>query len=282
MVHVPDEFIMAYADGQLSTEEKVWFESMLAADHGLRGRLEPFLATGPGQWGVFDTILVTPVPDRLIETVRSGPQAAKPIGVRSSAAEAKATGQWAGLIERFFPNGFGWQPALGYAATLLVGVGIGTALLDTTGPTDDALMKADRDGFIAAGRLQQALDHLPSNAKGLLREGDIRPVLSLRDRDGRFCRQYEIVARTKNGPQGLACRDSEGEWRITVLTGGAETDGMARPASQSDEAAFDGMVGTAVKSLPGHSELSAAEELYLIEKGWAGAPAADDGSTPAN
>ncbi len=280
MVHVPDEFIMAYADGQLSAEERVWFESMLTTEPGLRGRLQPFLATGPGQWAVFDAILSAPVPERLTAAVRLGPQPARPAGARSPSTQRTAAGTWAGVVERFFPDGFGWQPALGYAATLLVGVGLGTALLDT-GPTDDALMRADRDGFVATGRLQQALDGTPSNAKGLVKEGDIRPVLSLRDREGRFCRQYEIVARTQKGPQGLACRETDGEWRITVLTGGADHSGVARPASQDDGARFEGMVGTAVKNLPGHSELSAAEELYLIEKGWTGAPAAD-GDAPGN
>ena len=36
MVHVPDEFIMAYADGQLSDEERVWLEGMLATDAQLQ------------------------------------------------------------------------------------------------------------------------------------------------------------------------------------------------------------------------------------------------------
>jgi hypothetical protein len=84
------------------------------------------------------------------------------------------------------------------------------------------------------------------------------------------CRQYEIVGR-KKGPQGLACREGDGDWRITVLTGG-EDAASARNASQGDNDAVEGMVGTAIKNLPGHSELTAAEELFLIERGWGGAP----------
>lgn len=77
MVHVPDEIIMAYADGQVSAEEKAWFESMLATDPALRSRLNPFVATGPGQFSAFDAILSAPVPDRLLETVRGITPAAK-------------------------------------------------------------------------------------------------------------------------------------------------------------------------------------------------------------
>jgi hypothetical protein len=42
---------------------------------------------------------------------------------------------------------------------------------------------------------------------------------------------------------------------------------------QNDEgAAINSMVGTIVQSLPGQSELTAADELFLIEKGWDNAP----------
>jgi hypothetical protein len=273
MVQVPDEFLMAYADGQVSLEERTWFEGILATDPELRVRLEPFLATGPSQWAAFDSVMQAPIPDRLIQAIRSGGQAAPSAAPRSAVPQSRSKAAKPGLFERLFPNGFGLTPALGYAAALAMGVGIGTSMLSPQTSTDDSLLKADRDGFVATGRLQVALDRSPSNGKNLVREGDIRPVLSLRDRDGRICRQYEIVARQK-GPQGLACREPNGEWRITVMTGGAETGGVARPASQDDQGgALDGMVGEAVKRLPGHNELTAPEELYLIENGWARGPA---------
>lgn len=261
MVHVPDELIMAYADGQVSAEEKAWLEGILAVDPAVRARLEPFLATGPGQFAVFDAILDAPIPDRLIDTIRG----TKPAARVSSPARS-------GLFDRLFPNGFGLTPALGYAAALVAGIGIGSALL--TAPTaEQPLLVTDRDGFIASGRLQTALERVPSGDNKLVKEGDIRPVLTVRDGDGRICRQYEIVGR-KKGPQGLACREGDGDWRITVLTGG-EAAASARNASQSDGNVVDEMVGTAVKNLPGHSELTGAEELFLIERGWGGAPSVE-------
>lgn len=258
MVHVPDELIMAYADGQVSAEEKAWLESILAVDPAIRARLEPFLATGPGRLTAFDAVLDAPIPDRLIDTIRG----TKP-PVRASASART------GLFDRLFPNGFGLTPALGYAAALLAGIGIGSAIL-TAPSAEQPLMVADRDGFIASGRLQSALERVPSGDNKLVKEGDIRPLLTVRDGDGRICRQYEIVGR-KKGPQGLACREGDGDWRITVLTGG-EAAASALNASQSDGNVLDGMVGTAVKNLPGHSELTGAEELFLIERGWGGAP----------
>lgn len=268
MVQVPDEFLMAYADGQVSVEERAWFESILATDPELRVRLEPFLATGPSQWAAFDSIMQSPIPDRLIQTIRSAGQTAPAAAPHAAVPPARSRSAQPGLLDRLFPNGFGLTPALGYAAALALGVGIGTSMLGPRTAPDETLLKADRDGFVAAGRLQVALDRTPSNGKDLVREGDIRPVLSLRDREGRICRQYEIIARQR-GPQGLACREPNGAWRITVMTGGAETGGVARPASQDDQnGTLDGLVGTAVKSLPGHNELTAADELYLIENGW--------------
>lgn len=260
MVHVPDEIIMAYADGQVSAEERAWFESMLATDPALRTRLNPFVATGPGQFTAFDAVLSVPVPDRLLQTVRG------------TAPVTKKRVEPPSLLERLFPNGFSLMPAIGYAATLLVGIGVGSALL-TSGQKDETLVRADRDGFVAAGRLQVALDRTPSNDKRLIKEGDIRPVLTVRDREGRVCRQYEIIGPGKAGPQGFACRETDGDWRIRVLTGGTDQNGRTQTVGQNNEdGAINSMVGTVVKSLPGQSELTAAEELFLIEKGWSGAP----------
>lgn len=258
MVHVPDELIMAYADGQVSPEEKVWLDGILAVDPAVRSRLEVFVATGPGQFSPFDSIMNAPIPDRLIATVR---------GTRS---DARPPAPQPSLLERFFPNGFGLMPAASYAAALVVGVGIGSALL-TAPPAQDPLIVADREGFVASGRLEVALDSQVSGNKNLVNEGDIRPLVTVRDGEGRVCRHYEIVGRRK-GPQGLACRERDGNWRITVLTGG-EAGASARNASQGGGDVMDEMIGTAIKSMPAHSELTGAEELYLIDKGWGGVPA---------
>jgi hypothetical protein len=258
MVHVPDELIMAYADGQVSPEEKVWLDGILAVDPAVRARLEVFAATGPGHFSPFDSVLSAPIPDRLIATVR---------GTRS---ETRAAAPRQSLIERFFPNGFGLMPAAGYAAALALGFGIGSALLSSPSTTLPLII-ADRDGFVASGDLQVALDTKVSGDKELVNEGDIRPVLTVRDGEGRVCRHYEIVQRRK-GPQGLACRERDGKWRITVLTGG-EAGASARNASQGESDVLDGVIGTAIKSMPAHSELTGAEEAYLIQQGWGGVPA---------
>ncbi|MCU0733331.1 MAG: hypothetical protein MUE84_17350 [Hyphomonas sp.] len=258
MVHVPDELIMAYADGQVSPEEKVWLESILAVDPAVRSRLDVFVATGPGQFSPFDSVLTAPIPDRLIATVR---------GTRP---EKRAAAPRQSFMERMFPNGFGGLQAVGYAAALAIGVGLGSALM--TAPDDKTpLIVADRDGFVASGDLQVALDTKASGDKELVNEGDVRPVLTVRDGNGRICRHYEIVQRRK-GPQGLACRQANGQWRITVLTGG-EAAASARNASQGEPDVLDGMVGAAIKSMPAHSELTGVEEAYLIENGWGGVPA---------
>jgi hypothetical protein len=262
MVHVPDELIMAYADGQVSPEEKVWLESILAVDPAVRSRLDVFLVTGPGQFSAFDAVLTAPVPSRLLDTVMGRKVEAK--------ANAKTAAGLQGLIDRFFPNGFGLMPAVGYAAVLIMGVGVGSALMRA--PSQETpLVVADRDGFVASGRLQVALDTERSGNKALINEGDIRPVLTVRDTSGRVCRHYEIVGR-KKGPQGLACREENGNWRITVLTGG-EDAASARTASQGGGDVLDGVIGAAIKRMSATSELSTVEELYLIEKGWMGPPA---------
>ena len=258
MVHVPDELIMAYADGQVSPEERAWLESILAVDQAVRTRLDVYVATGPGQFSAFDAMLTAPIPERLIAAVNGTRTAAQAAAPRRS------------LLDRIFPNGFGLMPAVGYAAALALGVGIGSAMLSSPN-TKAPLIVADREGFIASGELQVALDTQVSGDKKRVSEGDIRPVLTVRDGDGRVCRHYEIVQRRK-GPQGLACRERDGKWRITVLTGG-EGSATARNASQGGSDVLDGVIDTAIKSMPAHSELTGAEEAYLIQQGWGGVAA---------
>ena len=66
----------------------------------------------------------------------------------------------------------------------------------------------------------------------------VRAILTFRAKDGRFCREFEILA-ASGGSTGIACRD-HGEWRAEVLLNVAATPPNGNyytPAGQSDEPA---------------------------------------------
>ncbi len=277
MVHVPDDILMAYVDNELSAEERTWLEAQLVNDVGLRRRLEPFLVTRQPLQVIFDAPLHAPVPDRLISAVLSAGTVAqagakKSLGSRIAGSGVSSASGW---LDALFPSGRGWQPAYGYAAVLLVGLGAGWLSSNLTGQDDDNanLMRLERGGFVASGRLLDALDRAPSGS-GALEEGAVRPVLTLRSDKGQLCRQYEIVAPNRRGPMGLACRDAQGDWRVNAFAGDGGSDGgTAMEASHGEAGAvLPPALSQTLKDLKGFDTLSEAEEQYLLEKGWQAAP----------
>lgn len=97
----------------------------------------------------------------------------------------------------------------------------------------------------------------------------VRAVLTFRAKDGRYCREFEILAGS-GGSTGIACRD-EGEWRAEVLlsAAAAPTDSSYyAPAGGSDEPA----VAEVAEHLMQGDPLNAQEEARLLASGWRTSP----------
>jgi hypothetical protein len=93
----------------------------------------------------------------------------------------------------------------------------------------------------------------------------VRAVLTFRAKDGRYCREFEILAGT-GGSTGIACRD-DGEWRAEVMlsAAAAPTDSnYYAPAGGSDEPAVAEVADHLMQGDP----LSAQEEARLLASGW--------------
>ncbi len=100
----------------------------------------------------------------------------------------------------------------------------------------------------------------------------VRAVLTFRAKDGRYCREFEILA-DSGSSTGIACRQ-QGHWRTEVLASGAAiaTDGNSyTTAGASDEAA----VAEVFDGLAQGEPLSIEEETRVLAAGWrtAAAPA---------
>ncbi len=86
---IPDETLMAYADGTLAPEEATRVARGVAADPVLAERLGQLRAGGEAARGAFAGVLQEPVPDRLLAVLqRSAPQA--PVLQPVPAAEDRA------------------------------------------------------------------------------------------------------------------------------------------------------------------------------------------------
>jgi hypothetical protein len=97
----------------------------------------------------------------------------------------------------------------------------------------------------------------------------IRAVLTFRAKDGRFCREFEVVA-PAGGSTGIACRD-HGVWRAEVLlsaTAAPPDSNYYTPAGGSEEPAVAEVADRLIQGDP----LSAEEEARLLSNGWRAPP----------
>lgn len=93
----------------------------------------------------------------------------------------------------------------------------------------------------------------------------VRAVLTFRAKDGRFCREFEILG-DAGSSTGIACRES-GHWRTEVLASGAAaptTGNSYTPAGGSDEAAVAEVYEGLIQGEP----LGIEEEARLLAGGW--------------
>ena len=280
MAPVPDTILMAFVDGELTANERAWVESELARDPALRQRLEPFAITRAALPVIFDAPVREPIPDRLLETIRTAGRAEKPAASRHapSAAASKS------LFERLFGEGFGWQPALGFAASLLIAYGAGLATHGTIvgSPSDGALTRVDRGTIVATGRLEQALNTSTSSAEKTFTEDAIQPLITLRCAEGRICRYYGLVSRNSKSAGGLACRKAPGLWELVVQSDGSDT-AVSWDVSQDNESEpIDPVIRKAITGLGNYQVLSDTEEAFLIKNGWPSPKASVPGQPPVN
>ena len=217
MMTVPDELLMAYADGELTAEEAKALEQLLTQDPGLRARLEPFVETRIRISYAFEHKLHEPVPDRLIAAIAratTAPAEAKPA---RPPVHQRIRESVRGFLDTHFPNGIAPSLAASAAAVLIAGTAIGWVAGRLTAPT--GMITTAGSDLVASGALAQALETGPSGvAVGTGTEGgSVVPVLSFRTRTSDICREYRITGVTDGHDfAGLACRTPDGLWRVAL------------------------------------------------------------------
>ncbi len=225
-----EEEFFAWLDGELDEDAAARIAARVAADPALTEQARAHHALGKGLRAAFDPLMAAPVPERV---------AAPPIDFLASR-------------DRRSSRRFGIPQWAAMAATLALGIGLGTLAGDRGGQTPVTI----EDGqMIAAAALEKALDSQLASAgepRGATRIG-----LSFRDRNNLLCRSFESEA-----AGGLACRDGE-EWRIDALYGAEATAGDYRMAAGSDP-----RLATLIDSVIAGEPLDATEERAAMANGW--------------
>jgi hypothetical protein len=187
------ETLMAYADGELDVETRRAIEAEMAVDPQVAQEVERQRAMRSEVGAAFAGVLDEQVPDRLLRAA-----------TRSTAAPRRR--QWA------------WPEWTSIAASLVVGVLAGRALLPSPNGANDGIIAAGTDGrIVASGQLAQALSEQLSSEDG----SGIDIGLTFRDKSGEYCRTFG--AREGSNVVGFACRDAE-VWRVDMLSTAPHTE----------------------------------------------------------
>ena len=180
------EMLMAYADGELDAPTRQAIETEMAADPLVAQAVERQRAMRAEVGTAFAGVLDEPVPDRLLR----------------AATKAKA------LPQR---RTWSWPEWTSIAASLLIGVLVGRALLQPPSAGGGIIATGTDGRIVAGGQLAQALSEQLSSEDG----SRVHIGLTFRSKSGEYCRTFGT--RVESDVVGFACRDAEA-WRIDMLS----------------------------------------------------------------
>ncbi len=273
MSKLDDEILVAYVDGELPPDEAAKVDAAVRSDSEVRDAVRVFRDSADIVKRGLDPILDEPVP----ENVRA--LFDRPAPRRTPARSFDLVAWLAGAVGEL------WRPAVPVAASLALAIGLGGGfLLSTLGSGDGGPAGA---GFVqTASDLEAFEDALEKTATattvawsntGTGTEWTVTPVFTFKSKQGSYCREYEQQARTGDRRveiSGIACRASDGTWRIRTVVARA-ADGDARPAAADSGTGYVpasgpelGVIDATIEELVGEGPIDAADEARLIRSGW--------------
>ena len=234
---IDDETFFAWLDGELDGEQADHVAAVVAGDPRLSQLAEQHRAFETRLRGAFDGVAAAPVPERIAQAV--GPASAELVECPVRRRESNDNQGWA------------WPQWAAIAATLVLGIGLGTAL-DSERGTSPVEFRGGK--LFAAARLDETLDtQLASAAAGHTRVG-----LTFRDQSGTICRTF-----TGSQASGLACREGE-DWQVQGMF--AATEGQSGDYRMA--AAADPNLAALVESKIAGEPFDAEEEARAERNEW--------------
>lgn len=229
---VTDDMLMAWLDGELGAAERADVEAALAVDAALRARLEQQRRLRARLAAHYAPVVTEDVPERLRAMLE--PKVVDLAQARASRARPL------------------WQSLAAIAATLVLGIAIGTRM-----PGGDAGPVVVRGGaMVASGALAEALDTQLAAAQPA--DATTRIGVSFARANGQWCRTFDSAA-----VSGLACRDA-GDWRMVATAAGAGAE--RGEYHQAGSAAS--LVLQAAQDLMAGEPLDADAERRARDSGW--------------
>ena len=203
---IPEERLMAYADGELESAEyaaeRAQIEAAMKSDPAVARRVEKHRALRTQLSGAFSAVLDEPVPDRLLAAARG---ARTDTGVTDLSRVRASRAESAAELGRK-RAAWSWPQWGAIAASVVLGVIIGRVAMKSPelGPV------TSRNGnLVAQGGLDQALS--TQLASEQTPSAPVHIGVSFKTKTGEYCRTFVSGAMS-----GLACREG-GAWDVRTL-----------------------------------------------------------------
>jgi hypothetical protein len=251
-LEITDELLVAWVDDELDAAQRAMVSSVLAGNPALSRRAEEMRLAR----------------DLLREAFPLRPDVSVPAPIEAAAnrlAEACAQRPSRRRPQSLFQRRR-WRYA--FVAGLVLCVAASVSYLAWRGESESTLRPVTALMRIGPDTpLHRVLESTPSAEVVNVSAEDaaMRAVLTFRAKDGRFCREFEILA-SSGGSTGIACREN-GNWRAEVLLGGAAAPPNSNyytPAAAADESA----VAEVVERLMEGDPLSAQQEARVLASDW--------------
>lgn len=257
------EQLNAYLDGEMDDAARAAFEARLALDPALREHLEQIRTVSESVEAEFVALPAGAPSEELFAAVKAF-AAAHPAGTEVNGARIIKLEQ---RPKTAGPQGLAaWQ--LPVAAAVAFCVGAGAMWLVQTMQTNSNTLTAAAvsSGRVAEGAmLHRVLERVESGATERAGHETIRPILTFKAKDGRYCREFEAFS-ADGAVVGVACRAAN-DWRMEVLLSAAARapdETQYAPASGFNARALDDVVS----QLMDGAALDAAAEAEALRKGW--------------
>lgn len=262
-MHIDDQTLIAYLDGQLPDSDYGPVEQALAESEALRERLQALVDSGEMARRSFDAVLLEPVPPSLIAAIwrAPDPRAHRP----PAGGAARPASPW---LWRFFgasPRPRVW-PVLASVVLLAVGAVLSWQVLQ---PSEDVRWSLREGQPVVDPSLALALEVSPSGRVLRTASGAVEILASFEQTGGGHCREFNrTTPRGTRDELGIACRTPAGEWQLDfLLAEEREADGGAstyQTASDRQHEAADTFLRQRVQQ----PALEPAEEMAQIARGW--------------
>jgi hypothetical protein len=249
---IPDETLMAFADGELDEAARAAVESALQSDPELAKRVARHVALRQRLQVAYSSDLNEPVPQRLVDAAKRLPaqtgnvvslKEARDARLREAATPARSTWRW--------------RPAAAIAASVIVGFALGYS---SRNQGSTPLVRTADGALNAGGVLAKALS--TQLVAGQSPASEVRIGVSFLAKNGEYCRTFALKGSVS--PSGLACRDGE-QWRVESLGQTNDADGSGYRTAGTN---MSTQTLKAVEQRIDGEALDAAGEAEALRKDW--------------